>query len=201
MHHSWICKNKTLWKVLALVKKSKCAVAEIQDNSHRGRWHGFVALYILFRPLWLHCLSILSSYLLFSQLFGNHLCFKLIINIFLLCYRKSNLPLSNKKKTPKRKVGQVEPHPPLIADFVIVHFAKGKITIGERFGINKFSRIVAHEKIEIGDRVTIGQMVSILDHDHRYEMQENQLYLDGYTTAPVRIGSNIWIGDKCTILK
>ncbi|MEL6863368.1 MAG: acyltransferase [Bacteroidota bacterium] len=89
----------------------------------------------------------------------------------------------------------------IIVDDQVMLFSKGELSIGDGFGINRYSRIVAHERIEIGDQVTIGQMVTILDHDHRYEMVDGQLQLDGYTTAPVKIGNNIWIGDKCTILK
>lgn len=88
----------------------------------------------------------------------------------------------------------------IIADSVML-YAKGALRIGKQFGINQYSRIVTHEKIEIGNNVTIGQMVSILDHDHKYEKKEGQLQLDGYATAPIKIGNNIWIGDKCTILK
>ncbi len=89
----------------------------------------------------------------------------------------------------------------IIVDDHVMLYAKGILRIGKQFGINKFSRIVAHEKIEIGDHVTIGQMVSILDHDHQYKMKDGKLELDGYLTAPIKIGNNIWIGDKCTILK
>lgn len=89
----------------------------------------------------------------------------------------------------------------IILDDQVMLYAKGILQIGKRFGINRYSRIVAHENIIIGDYVTIGQMVSILDHDHQYEIVEEQLRLDGYQTAPIIIGNNIWIGDKCTILK
>ncbi|MFK8006495.1 MAG: acyltransferase [Saprospiraceae bacterium] len=99
------------------------------------------------------------------------------------------------------KGGQVICKGRIIIDDETMILAKGKIQFGQQFGMNKFSRIVAHEKIEIGDFVTIGQMVSILDHDHAYQFKENKLKLDGYTTAPIKIGNNIWIGDKCTILK
>ncbi len=78
---------------------------------------------------------------------------------------------------------------------------RGRVHIGEQFGINRYSRIVAHESIRIGDHVTIGQMVSILDHDHHFEMEDGKMKLEGYTTAPITIGNNVWIGDKCTILK
>lgn len=89
----------------------------------------------------------------------------------------------------------------IIVDDQVMLFAKGKLIIGKKFGINKYSRIVVHEKISIGDHVTIGQMVSILDHDHHYKMNRENLILDGYKTAPIQIGNNVWIGDKCTILK
>ncbi|MEL6971366.1 MAG: acyltransferase [Bacteroidota bacterium] len=79
--------------------------------------------------------------------------------------------------------------------------ASGVLQLGKRFVINRYSRIVAYERIEIGDHVTIGQMVSILDHDHHYDMQEGQLRLSGYDTAPIKIGNNVWIADKVTILR
>lgn len=89
----------------------------------------------------------------------------------------------------------------IIVNDDVMLYTKGMLQIGDRFGINSYSRIVAHESISIGNNVTIGQMVSILDHDHRYEMRGENMELNGYTTAPVSIGNNVWIGDKSTILK
>jgi maltose O-acetyltransferase len=79
--------------------------------------------------------------------------------------------------------------------------SSGTLSIGEQFYINRYSRIVAHERIEIGRNVTIGQMVTILDHDHHYTFVGEDMKLAGYDTAPVKIGSNVWIADKVTILK
>lgn len=78
---------------------------------------------------------------------------------------------------------------------------EGELHIGDRFYCNRYSRIVAHEKIEIGSHVTIGQMVSILDHDHHYHFVDGNMQLAGYDTAAIRIGSHVWIADKVTILK
>ena len=89
----------------------------------------------------------------------------------------------------------------IIVDDQVMLYAKGSLKLGKQFCINRYSRIVVHENIEIGNHVTIGQMVSILDHDHQYLMDQGKLTLDGYKTAPIKIGNNIWIGDKCTILK
>lgn len=83
----------------------------------------------------------------------------------------------------------------------VMLFAKGQLSIGKRFRCNKFSRIVAHEKIEIGDNVVIGQMVSIVDHDHKYVLENGEMDFQDYETAPIKIGNNVWIADKCTVLK
>lgn len=88
----------------------------------------------------------------------------------------------------------------ILGDDVML-FSKGTLEIGDGFGVNNFSRIVTHEHVTIGDNVTLGQSVSILDHDHNYKMTDGIMSLDGYVTSPITIGSNVWIADKCTILK
>ncbi len=89
---------------------------------------------------------------------------------------------------------------PIISDYAEL-MAVGDLTIGDKFSMNRFSRICAYEKISIGNNVTIAQFVTILDHDHNYYFVDNNLNLSGYTTGPVSIGNNVWIGDKVTILK
>ena len=89
----------------------------------------------------------------------------------------------------------------IIVNNDVLLFSKGTLNIGTQFGINSYSRIVAHNQINIGNNVTIGQFVSILDHDHKYGFEGENLQLNGYTTAPIIIGNNVWIADKCTILK
>ncbi len=84
-----------------------------------------------------------------------------------------------------------------------VLFSKGSLVIGDRLFMGSNSRIVAHERIEIGDDVTIAEMVSILDHDHEFHVTDEHLVVSrtDFVTAPVKIGSNVWLGDKVTVLK
>lgn len=78
----------------------------------------------------------------------------------------------------------------------------GELKIGNNFCLNSYSRIIAHDKITIGNNVTLAQFVSILDHDHNYDVNhQGELCLNGYKTAPISIGNNVWIADKVTILK
>lgn len=79
--------------------------------------------------------------------------------------------------------------------------SKGSLIIGKRLHLNDYSRIVAHESIQIGDNVTIAQFVTILDHDHDFHLERGNMVLSGYITRPIKIGSNVWLGDKVTILK
>ncbi len=79
--------------------------------------------------------------------------------------------------------------------------AKNELIIGKNCGINSFSRIIAFELIRIGDNVSIAQFVSILDHDHNMEYKDGKIDFKKFTTQPVQIGSNVWIGDKVSINK
>lgn len=85
------------------------------------------------------------------------------------------------------------------ADFVEVG-GSGILTIGDHFGVNSFSRVIAKNRIIIGENVIIARYVSILDHDHDiYAIMKGDF--NKYTTAPIEIGNNVWIGDKVTVTK
>jgi acetyltransferase-like isoleucine patch superfamily enzyme len=79
--------------------------------------------------------------------------------------------------------------------------SRGKISFGNACAINSYSRIVAFSEIKIGDRVRIAQHVSILDHDHKYDIQNGGLNTNGFIIKPITIGNNVWLADKVTITK
>ena len=88
-----------------------------------------------------------------------------------------------------------------IGDYCEIQSRYSKIQIGDNFNLNSFSRIIAFNKISIGNNVTIAQFVSILDHDHDYKISDGNMLLNGYKFKPIKIGSNVWIGDKVSITK
>lgn len=69
----------------------------------------------------------------------------------------------------------------------------GIFSIGNNCFINRNCVISVHERIEIGNNVTIGPGTYIYDHDHDGK--------GGYVTAPVVIQDGVWIGANCVILK
>lgn len=79
--------------------------------------------------------------------------------------------------------------------------SQGKLIIGNGCGINSYSRMIAFDRITLGDNVLIAQFVSILDHDHNFEDSEGNINLKNFSTSPIEIGNNVWIGDKVTITK
>ena len=67
--------------------------------------------------------------------------------------------------------------------------------IGDRVTINQGTAVVAHHGIEIGDDTLIGEFSAIYDTNyHAVDIDHPTKY------APVRIGSNVWIGRNVTVL-
>ncbi len=78
---------------------------------------------------------------------------------------------------------------------------KGLLSIGSGNYLNKHVKIVCFEKIEIGDNCIIADSVHIYDHDHRFDNILKLTKEQGYKNAPVKIGNNVWISAKATVLK
>lgn len=76
---------------------------------------------------------------------------------------------------------------------------KSKISIGENTGFSEFSYINGSGGLEIGDNVISGQYLSI--HPENHNIKPEVLYRhSGVTNQGIKIGNNVWIGSKVTIL-
>jgi len=78
---------------------------------------------------------------------------------------------------------------------------KGQLLIGSRNYFNKNIKIVCFEKIEIGDDCLFADSVHIYDHDHQFNDLQKSIKEQEYVKSPIKIGNNVWIGAKATILK
>lgn len=76
----------------------------------------------------------------------------------------------------------------------------GTLVIGENVGVNRNSMIMCHDSISIGDNTIMGPGVYIYDHDHKFDTMQG-VHRNEYTTAPVAIGKNCWIGAYTIILR
>jgi acetyltransferase-like isoleucine patch superfamily enzyme len=66
--------------------------------------------------------------------------------------------------------------------------------------VGYYSLIAARGSIKIASGCQIAEMVVIRDHDHAFGSGQ-QLASSEFTTLPVEIRENVWIGAKATILK
>lgn len=76
----------------------------------------------------------------------------------------------------------------------------GRLEIGARSYVGMGSVICARELITIGADCLIAEHVTIRDQDHRFSPMLITAQA-GFTTAPVSIGNNVWIGAKATVTK
>ncbi len=77
----------------------------------------------------------------------------------------------------------------------------GTLTIGARTIFGHHCTVAAKEKIEIGHDCLIAEMVSIRDHDHKFDDFSVPIRDQGSSCAPVKIGNNVWIAARVVVVK
>jgi acetyltransferase-like isoleucine patch superfamily enzyme len=89
-----------------------------------------------------------------------------------------------------------------------VHFMReftgrfyGHVTIGDNVFFNRGCYVAVHEALTIGDNCLFGEHVSIHDENHNLGRGCDPIGSRGFTTAPIVIGKNVWVGAKATILQ
>lgn len=78
---------------------------------------------------------------------------------------------------------------------------KAKVKINKEVFFNNDCSINALEYIEIGEFTMFGEGVKIYDHNHKFRNSNLLIKDQGFSTSPVLIGSNCWIGSNVVILK
>ena len=72
--------------------------------------------------------------------------------------------------------------------------------IGKNVSLNTNNMLACQESVTLGDNVLLSPNVQIYDHDHDYKAAGGVAAMK-YRTGPVVIGSNVWIGANCVILR
>lgn len=71
---------------------------------------------------------------------------------------------------------------------------------GDNVGVGSASFLGSAGGIEIGSDTIIGNFVSMHSENHNFDRTDVPIRLQGVNHAGIRIGSNCWLGAKCTIL-
>ena len=84
-------------------------------------------------------------------------------------------------------------------NFENFHVSSGKLILHDGVFINNSCSFNCMERIEIGSGTMMGEGVRFYDHDHIYTAEKIEKWQ--WTTAPVRVGRDCWIGSNVTFLK
>lgn len=97
--------------------------------------------------------------------------------------------------------GKIEIGPnSVVLDYAQVQAERGTLIIGRDCLIGRGAVVFCTHAIEIGDGTLIAEHVTIRDQDHVHS-GEGRLEHQGHVTAPIRIGHDVWLGAKVTVIK
>ena len=74
------------------------------------------------------------------------------------------------------------------------------MSVGRNFHVNAGAFLYGRGGLTIGDHVMIGPNAVIVSSQHRYDDPRLPMALLGHQTAPVTIGSDVWIGANTVVL-
>lgn len=79
---------------------------------------------------------------------------------------------------------------------------KPKVKIGNDTLLMDYVQILCANRVEIGEHCMLAAFVTIIDEDHGTDLSCNVPYKhQNLTNESIKIGDNVWIGQKATILK
>ena len=78
---------------------------------------------------------------------------------------------------------------------------EGQLTLGAKVVMGRDNVINTYLDIEVGDASILADWIYICDFDHRTDRLDVPIKDQGIVTAPVRIGGDVWVGEKVTVLR
>ena len=127
--------------------------------------------------------------------------------IFLLKLRYPNIKILGRTSIDKNCSIICDDGADLVLDNVHISYGSmiraaknSSISITDTF-IGRNCVIVATENIQIDSDCLIAEMVVIRDQDHNFDLSNNLVSQQGYSSSPILIKKNVWIGSKSSILK
>lgn len=88
-----------------------------------------------------------------------------------------------------------------IGDDTKLRAHEGQITLGEKVVLGRHNVVDAYLDIEIGGTSILADWTYVVDSDHRFSRLDIPIKDQGIVKSPVRIGRDVWIGQKATVLR
>jgi acetyltransferase-like isoleucine patch superfamily enzyme len=78
---------------------------------------------------------------------------------------------------------------------------EGQLTLGAKVVMGRDNVVNTYLDVEIGDASILADWIYVCDFDHRFDRLDVPIKDQGIVTSPVRIGGDVWIGEKATVLR
>jgi len=88
-----------------------------------------------------------------------------------------------------------------IGDQCHIRAHEGSIRIGSKTVMGRDNTINAYLDISIGSECIISDSIYMCDFDHRFADIRTSIRAQGIHKTPVRVGDNVWIGTKVSVLR
>jgi len=88
-----------------------------------------------------------------------------------------------------------------LGDGCRLHVRSGEVRLGAGAVLGERCIVVAHERVEIGERCLLGDEVVIVDFDHRFDDVEAPVRVQGLESAPVVLGAGVRAGPGAAFLR
>jgi acetyltransferase-like isoleucine patch superfamily enzyme len=78
---------------------------------------------------------------------------------------------------------------------------EGQLTLGAKVVMGRDNVVNTYLDVELGDASILADWIYICDFDHRFDRLDVPIKDQGIAKSPVRIGGDVWIGEKATVLR
>jgi len=78
---------------------------------------------------------------------------------------------------------------------------EGNLRLGPKVVMGRENVINTYLDIEVGQNALLGDWIYVCDFDHIYEHLHLPIKKQGVVKTPVRIGEDVWVGEKASILR
>ena len=78
---------------------------------------------------------------------------------------------------------------------------EGQLTLGAKVVMGRDNVVNTYLDVEIGDASILADWIYVCDFDHRFDRLDVPIKDQGIVKSPVRIGGDVWVGEKASILR
>ena len=78
---------------------------------------------------------------------------------------------------------------------------EGRLRLGPKVVLGAANVVNTYLDVEIGTNTMLGDWIYVCDFDHNYDRVDVPIRKQGITKTPVRIGEDVWVGEKASILR